>query len=327
LSETDPVLKRSELDPPKMTNDWGLIYARIRVCRGRGDSEAEVLEEVNRSLSEDLKFRSPEAMYSRLRHELERRNFSLEPDGMRPKEQGHPPAEGGHKRRPKPGMGRMIELPRPSAAENLFREALEELHCRIVFVNGEKGWLQGTKRFITVASDPNAREVKERHMFSEEEWKELCEQYGVPPTEEILVIAGDLDVPEGVKIAPSNELVSLIAAYALTDLPLDPLLAAVHPGSPSVEERQLVQEATDKLKKVAEYLARRVRGGVVGKGTNIVEVPLRDHFLAWDRSRYSPRRCRDNPHPPGANRGPIPRSLSPDHHVHPLPGESSLARR
>lgn len=104
-----------------------------------------------------------------------------------------------------------------------------------------------------------------RDKMSEEGWKQLCEIHNLDPDE-----AGYLDTNARTRIlgggtpAPQASLPALIAAYVLTEGDVDPLLAALYPGTPSAEIMEQIRkriegkkgdDKLDGLKVVAQQLA------------------------------------------------------------------------
>jgi len=203
------------------------------------------------------------------------------------------------KRQPGVGGGHRIKLPKASDARSLFRQAIESLDEYIAFVDVEESWLEGNleddgfkgKHFITYSVDRDAVEFARREEFTEEQWKELCEQHGGDPARDQVVLSVGEATAGGVSVTPSHFLTTLIATYALAGLPLTapgpfekplmpPLIEALHPD-PESADMEKVYAKVDELIKVAGHLAVWVRGGVVESGTSIEEVSREEHFAAW----------------------------------------------
>lgn len=207
---------------------------------------------------------------------------------------GQTPARPSHcenpkrKRQPDLGTGRRVRLPDTNASSELFRAALKELALYIPLAESEESWLEGNteegrfkgKHFITHSVDRDALEIARREEFTEEEWRELCEQYGGDPAYGQVVLSRGEASPGGVTRTPSMFLVALVAAYALTNQPLAPLVRALHHAPDSVGWDQLVDNV-DELSKVAGHLATRLRGGTVERGRGVEEISPEEHFLAW----------------------------------------------
>ncbi len=218
---------------------------------------------------------------------------------------GETPVRPGHcgkpkKRQPSLGTGRRVRLPDTNAASKLFRAALEELELYISLAESEEGWLEGNteegqfkgKHFITHSVERDALEVAMREEFTEEGWKELCEQYGGDPDSDQVVLSRGEASPGGVERTPSVFLVALVAAYALTNRPLTRLVEALHYEPDSAHWAEIADNV-DELRKAAGHLAARVRGGFVGSGRGVEEISRDEHFLAWcirsfDREGASP---------------------------------------
>ena len=164
----------------------------------------------------------------------------------------------------------------------------------------EESWLEGNleeegrfkgKHFITHSVDDNAVEFARREEFTEEQWKELCEEHGGDPARDQVVLSVGEATPGGVSRTPSYFLTTLIATYALAGRPLTapgplgaptlpPLIESLHPD-PESANMEKVYAKEDELLKVAGHLATLIRGGVVERGTSIEEVSREEHFSAW----------------------------------------------
>lgn len=208
---------------------------------------------------------------------------------------GETPTVSGHcekprkKRQPDLGSGHKVKLPDAVAAHPLFRKALRELDERLLLVGAEEGWLEGYtedgefkgKHFVTQFVDREDTEVTRREDFNTDEaWKKMCERLGVDTeSEETLTSVGSATAG-GVGRAPSDGLTSLIAVYALAGLPLTSLVEALH-RRPDAARWEELNANLDELRKVAQHLAIRVRGGIVGRGRGVEEVSREDHFAAW----------------------------------------------
>ncbi len=203
------------------------------------------------------------------------------------------------KRQPNLGSGRRIELPDASRATGPFRQGLEALDEYISLVHSEESWLEGNveegrfkgKRFITQYVDRGIWEEARREEFTEEQWRELCEQHGADPGRGRLLLDASAATAGGVTRAPSAFLTALIAACALAGRPLSglgakessllpDLIEALHPDPESADMDKLYANAKE-LREVAEHLAARVRGGVVEGGRRIEEVSREEHWAAW----------------------------------------------
>jgi hypothetical protein len=245
--------------------------------------EDRILQELERR--EWGEFGSPQALYTQLAN-----------DGFPVcRVCGETPAPPGHcgkqprRRQPDLGGGSRVKLPDASTARGLFRMALKELEFYISFVKSEESWLEGNieegkfkgKHFIRHSVSRDVLDTRRREEFTEEEWRELCEQHGTDPERDQIVLSrNDEAAPGGVSRAPSIFLVALIAAYELTHQPLTPLVERLHPDPESVDREKMMGKI-DELHEAAAHLAILVRGGVVERGRGVEEISSEDHFAAW----------------------------------------------
>ncbi len=178
-------------------------------------------------------------------------------------------------------------LPNASAAADLFSEALDGLE-RVVgdledlSLSYQGGRFAATYRF-------QGRHFFPRRTYSALDWQKLCEQYGQDPDGEGFYVDGlSSEHPLGASPYPPRDLVALIAAYALSDRPVEPLLEVLHPGhtQEDVEEVKALLNQTkrqrdkrDGLRRTAQQFAAAVYGHRVGRGSPIEESP-RGHLLA-----------------------------------------------
>lgn len=182
--------------------------------------------------------------------------------------------------------GPLQEVPDASAAADLFSEALEGLervvedleHLSLTY-QGRR--FAGTYEFV-------GTEVFLRSSFSEQGWKELCEWYGRDPDTESFYIHNQTSKhPLGASPYPPRDVVALIAAYALSDRPVEPLLEVLYPehSQEDIEEAKALLNRTKRqgenngLRRTAEQFAAAVYGHKVGKGAPGPS-PSRDHLLA-----------------------------------------------
>ncbi len=124
-----------------------------------------------------------------------------------------------------------------------------------------------------------------REDYSNEEWSALCEGLSQDPrgTEAIT----PYDVPSGPGLSvlgarrtPAEQLVVLIAVYALMRKNLDPLVDSLHP-EPSLSDRQQLESVREDLRLAAEQMATLVRGGKVGRGAPVEGLSRSEASLAY----------------------------------------------
>jgi hypothetical protein len=166
------------------------------------------------------------------------------------------------------------EVADASAAADLFRDALEGL-ARVVEKLEDLDLSYQGKRFAgTYRLSGRWTFLRKRH--SEQVWKELCEEYGQDPAADSFSVDGQRGWASlGVSPYPPRDLVALIAAYALSDRPLEPLLEALYPkhSQKDIEEVKTLLNQTksensrrDGLRRTAEQFAAAVYGRKVEKG-------------------------------------------------------------
>jgi transposase-like protein len=173
-----------------------------------------------------------------------------------------------------------------NAAADLFNDALDGL-MRVVENLEDLNLSYQGKRFVG-SYTLTGRWTFLRNSYSEQGWKEVCEEYGQDPLVETFSVDG-LSGSESLRVSryPPRDVVALIAAYALSDRPLELLLEALYPGytQEDLEEvRKLFyqtqrQDDKDGLRRTAEQFAAAVYGRKVGKGIRPEESP-RKHRLA-----------------------------------------------
>jgi hypothetical protein len=178
------------------------------------------------------------------------------------------------------------EVADTSAAADLFNEALDGL-ARVVEDLDDLDLSYQGKRFAGTYR-LRGRFTFLRKSYSEPEWRVKCEEYGQDPDVERFSVD---DLPAwdflGVSPYPPREVVALIAAYALSDRPIEPLMEALFPGY-SQEDPEEVRElfyqtkrpdGKDGLRRTAEQFAAAVYGRKVEKGSPATE-SRRKHRLA-----------------------------------------------
>jgi hypothetical protein len=178
------------------------------------------------------------------------------------------------------------EVVSPNAAADLFNDALEGLSRVVENLEDLNLSYQG-KRFVGSYTLPGRWTFLREHE-SEQGWRELCERYGQDPQIASFSVDG-LSGSESLRVSPypPRDVVALIAAYALSDRPLELLLEALFPGhsQQDLEEvRRLFyqterQGGKDGLRRTAEQFAAAVYGRKRGRGIRPEESP-RKHKLA-----------------------------------------------
>lgn len=186
------------------------------------------------------------------------------------------------------GSGPVKELPQASNATPLFREKLEALTQGNEDLRYRKEKLQGGRfQQSAVYTDPV---YLKRDLMSAEEWKSICEQFGMDPEADNFLDkrAKTWSLGDGTP-TPQAPLPALIAVYVLMEGDLEPLLDALYPGVPPPEVRNQIRtfvegkkndDKRDGLKTVARQLATLVRGGEVGKGRDPAFLSRREVNLA-----------------------------------------------
>ena len=121
------------------------------------------------------------------------------------------------------------------------------------------------QRFLSAFEIKDDWESYDRVMFSDEEWKELCEEHGIDPAREHFALSLEpYVVPLDVEVTPSQGLTQLIAVYALRNTSQEPLLEALHPN-PAKADRTGLENDVKKLRHYAQRIARRVHGGTASE--------------------------------------------------------------
>jgi hypothetical protein len=132
-----------------------------------------------------------------------------------------------------------------------------------------------------------------RSNYSVQRWQELCRQHGQDPDVDSFSISGvTSNHPTEAGPYPPREVVVLIAAYALTGRPIEPLLKVLYPehAEADIEEiNKLLYEtkysgrSQNGLLRTAQRFAAAVYGRKVGRGSP-PEQPAREsageHLLA-----------------------------------------------
>jgi hypothetical protein len=258
----------------------------IRDLRKKGLSEDEIAKKLN--------FTSGLVTNARVMHGQLKRwelpDWLVYPEGYEASRKREETSEGKGERRPKK-FGQAEELPRPERAEHIFRRDLKYLRLFVHFLPYLELRLQADpQRWVTYWRVENDWESFERDDYSEEEWRQLCEECGEDPTKESIVVDLPLKVsPHWLGATPPMDLVLLIAMHALRTGSIDSLLAELHPNPDEVDREELHRRLNDKkhgyltnLKTSAEKIAKLVCGGQVSPGTPPPGLSYLEIKVAWD---------------------------------------------
>jgi hypothetical protein len=258
----------------------------IHALRKKGVSEDEIAKKLN--------FTSGLVTNARVMHGQLKRwelpDWLVYPEGYEASRKREETSEGKGERRPKK-FGQAEELPRPERAEHIFRRDLKYLRLYVHFLPYLELRLQADpQRWVTYWRVENDWESFERDDYSEEEWRQLCEECGEDPTKESIVVDLPLKVsPHWLGATPPMDLVLLIAMHALRTGSIDSLLAELHPNPDEVDREELHRRLNDKkhgyltnLKTSAEKIAKLVCGGQVSPGTPPPGLSYLEMKLAWD---------------------------------------------
>ena len=251
------------------------------VCylRGQGWEDEKI---VNKA-----RFDSVEDMYFRLKR------WGL--TGLLPPERQEelpkPTAFGAEPKQKPRGSGPSEEVPDASGAVDLFDEMLDELRGTVRLVEDLSLGYQG-KRFAGMYTFEGDWTFP-RSSYSVQRWQELCRQHGQNPNVESFSISGvTSNHPTEAGPYPPREVVVLIAAYALTGRPIEPLLKVLYPehSEADIEEiNKLLYEtkfaggSQNGLRRTAQQFAAAVYGRKVGRGSPPEQPPEQsagEHLLA-----------------------------------------------
>lgn len=173
-----------------------------------------------------------------------------------------------------PGSGQGSTKPPAQRAVELFRERLQALLVDVDKLEGREDVYQDG-RFVAQHSKLGSQlflryGLEGRTLYSEDEWRELCQQYDQDPTEDSFVVMNvHSSFPVGASPQPPEPLTALIGVYALAGGDMETLLEALHPGVATEEVVQRVRkhvegkkrpDKMDGLKTVAGQLAKLVYG-------------------------------------------------------------------
>ena len=173
-----------------------------------------------------------------------------------------------YKHRAGGGTSEAEELPPAEAAAPLFHQALEKLSWAVVDLqHRHEYWHEG--RFV-------AQEVYSDPVLRDGEWTDDA----------------TTNIPLGGTQYPADPLTTLVAVYALADLPLKPLVEKLHRAPESVDLDYLKAQIAGKktkeghkpgLRSKAEHLARLIRGAPapLKPGRDTGEFTEREQNAIW----------------------------------------------
>jgi len=186
------------------------------------------------------------------------------------------------KRRPGPGTGEGRELPAVSRASDLFTDTLRDLLASVADLEHRQersqdgrilglDVVEGSSLYFSRRCEIRGKILEN---YSEEQWKELCAQYGEnPEVEGFWVDSKGLKRAAGAARHPAEPLTTLIAVYALAGGDMEELLEKLYPGTPAQETREAIRKRVDGKKKpdkvdglkvLARQLSTLVRGQALG---------------------------------------------------------------
>lgn len=186
------------------------------------------------------------------------------------------------------------ELPPAEEAKNLFERDLGLLKGYVSLLQGlREHRLEEPERWLSYSWIEGDWESYDRRDFTEVQWKRLCEEHGVDPTEESFAFdLAPTGSPLGMEAAPWEGLVYLIAMHALMNDRLEPLFEALHPRPDEVDLADLHEKkgkdgathngVVTNLRAYAAQLAKVVRGGKGGSGRPVPGLSRAEMWVAWD---------------------------------------------
>lgn len=119
-----------------------------------------------------------------------------------------------------------------------------------------------------------------------EYWRDLCEEHGLDPEVNVVMVPADHDRLDGASPTPPEYLVAQIANYVLTGGDIEALLDALHPRPDEVDRRALYADDPKRpgpvvgLKTYAKRLSTVVCGGNVRSGPPSPPVSKEEHRVA-----------------------------------------------
>ncbi len=172
------------------------------------------------------------------------------------------------RRRPAGSGEEALELPPAGEAKELFEDTTELLGRIVDELPFVKQWLKD-RRFVTesVHSQESGRSnqlIRKKDFdlppgILRVHWRSLCERYGQDPDVEEFRVPISNVRSGGAQWYPHDLLVALVAAYAVTGKPLEPLLTVLHPDA-NQEDARKANDKRDELVLRARQLAGLVRG-------------------------------------------------------------------
>jgi hypothetical protein len=266
-----------------------LTVARLCVLRGKDDlSEDLIAQQLGFVDETDAPLR--EAMYERLEG-WELPGWIVYPDGGG-EQIGKETTKRNLKKRNVQSFGRdKEELPPAEQAEPLFRNDLERLRRYVNQLQGlRERYQEKPQRWLSYRWIEGDWESFDRRDFSEDEWRQLCEEADVDPAWEYFVAElKPSDSPVAVGDAPWEGLVYLIAMHMLMNGSIDRLLDELHPKPDKRKREELRQRLYKKkhgtvttLRASAKELAKLVRGGKGGAGAPAPGLSPWEMKVAWE---------------------------------------------
>ena len=218
-------------------------------------------------IAKELGFRSTEAMRIQLNN-WGLSNLMVAPDA-------------GEKRRKAQDSGDVERLPAAGQAERLFRADLDLLTYYLNQLPELREHRQG-KLHVSSSWVGEDWEEYRRDEYTEEGWKEVCEEFDEDAAQEAFRVPISPYVHRGAGPTPWEGLTLLIALHALMNEKVDHLISALHDYPTSVNLAELHKRkgkegakqdgVVTELKKSAAKLAVTVRGGEVRSGQKSGEV-------------------------------------------------------
>lgn len=203
------------------------------------------------------------------------------------------PKDVSKKRKARSSLGEGEDLPDVDRAVEIFRKDIKHLEWLLMPLSGHFTEQLHGERFVSYSRVEDDSEHFHRSMFSDQQWKELCEKWGVDPSvEEFYLPLAPHVSPLGAGDTPWRGLTIFIGLHALLHPSVDRLIDALHPDPSSVDRKKLYDQkgkdaATQDgyvttLKSTAAKIAKIMRGGKADKrGASYGKVPHHELELAW----------------------------------------------